>query len=82
VKKEKTTYKSLKHKSFRQALIQMLENDFSLLGSGKILELLADNMINLIEQYMPERTPSGKTVISAISKNAPKGHHRGVKGLP
>lgn len=82
MKKPKTTYKSLKHKSFRQALIQMLENDFSLFGSGKILELLADNMLYLVEQYMPERTPSGKTLISAISKDAPKGHHRGVKGLP
>lgn len=80
--KEKTTYKSLKYKSFRQALIQMLERDFGLIGSGKVLELLADNVMALIVQYMPERTLSGKTVISAISKDAPKGHHRGVKGLP
>ena len=80
--KKKKLYRSLKYKSFRQAFIQMLENDFSLLGSGKILDLLSNNTMDLIQRYMPERIIPGKTVVSAISKDAPKGHHRGVKGLP
>jgi len=79
---KKKLYKSLKHKSFRQAFISMLENDFSLVGSGKILDLISNNTIDLIQRYMPERIIPGKTIISAISKDAPKGHHRGVKGLP
>ena len=36
----------------------------------------------MFQQYFPERQIPGKTVVSAISKNAPKGHYRGVKGLP
>jgi hypothetical protein len=80
--KKKSPYKSLKHKSFRQAFIQMLENDFSILGSGKVLDLLTNNTLELIMNYMPERIIPGKTIVSAISKDAPKGHHRGVKGLP
>ena len=46
---KKTPYQSLKHKSFKQAFIQMLENDFSLLGSGQVLELLHENTIRLVE---------------------------------
>lgn len=79
---KKQPNKSLKYKNFRQAYIQMLENDFSLVGSGQVLELLADNTLSLFHQYMPERMMPGTTMISAISKEAPKGHHRGVKGLP
>ena len=39
--KKSKTYQSQKYKSFRQAFIQILENDFSILGSGQVLELLA-----------------------------------------
>ena len=60
----------------------MLESDFSIVASGKIAELLADQTINLFGQFFPEKIKPGKTLISAISKDAPKGHHRGVKGLP
>jgi len=60
----------------------MLERDFSLIGSGQVLDLLANNTLDLVQQYMPERIIPGTTMISAISKDAPKGHHRGVKGLP
>lgn len=80
--KKKKTYQSLKYKSFKQSLIHMLEVDFSLIGSGKVLNLLIDNVMGLIEQYMPERVVPGKTVVSVIAKDAPKGHHRGVRGLP
>lgn len=78
----KNPYQSLKYKSFKQALIQMLENDFSIIGSGKVLDLISESTMNLIQKYMPEKVIPGKTIISAISKDAPKGHHRGVKGLP
>lgn len=76
------SYASLKHKNFRQSFIQMLENDFKLIGSGKVIEILVDNAIALIEKFMPEKIPPGSTMVSAISKDAPKGHNRGVKGLP
>lgn len=80
--KKNNQYKSLKHKSFRQALKHMLETDFSVLGSGKVLDLYTDSTVQLIDDYYPERIAPGKIVISAISKDAPKGHQRGVKGLP
>jgi hypothetical protein len=76
------TYQSAKHKSFKQALIRLFETNYSLIGSGRVLELLTQDITSLIEQYMPERIIPGKTIVSAISKDAPKGHHRGIKGLP
>lgn len=60
----------------------MFETDFSFIGMGKVLNLLVSNIMQHIEAYMPERAPPGKVVVSAISKDAPKGHHRGVRGLP
>lgn len=80
--KKRKTYRSVKHKSFKAALVQLLENDFSVIGSGRVLELLANMVSGLIERYFPERQTPGTTTLSAISKDAPKGHHRGVKGLP
>jgi len=80
--KKRKTYKSMKHKSFKAALVQLLENDFSLMGSGKVLDLLAEMVTGLIEKYFPERQSPGTTTLAAISKDAPKGHQRGVKGLP
>ena len=80
--KSKKTYRSVQYKNFRQAMIHLLETDFQILGSGQVLELLADNILRLIQDYYPDRVPPGTTLISAISKDAPKGHHRGVKGLP
>lgn len=80
--KKKKSYASMKHKSFRQAAIQMLENDFGIIGSGKILDLMVNHILELIEKYMPDKIIPGQIMISAISKDAPKGHHRGVKGLP
>lgn len=80
--KKKNTYNSVRHKSFRHALIHILETQFRLIGSGRVLEVLADMVLDLINKYLPERIKPGKTVIAAISKDAPKGHHRGLDGLP
>jgi predicted transcriptional regulator len=80
--KKNNTYKSLKFKSFKEAMISDLEKNFGLLGSGKVLDLMSENILELIQQYMPERIETGKIVFTAIAKDAPKGHHRGVKGLP
>jgi len=80
--KKKNSYNSQKYKTFKQAVIQLIEKEFAILGSGQVLNLLIDNIMVLIEEYMPERVIPGKVTISAISKNAPKGHQRGVKSLP
>jgi hypothetical protein len=80
--KTRKTYNSMKYKTFRTAFIQMLESDFSILGSGKVLNLLADETIALFENYYPDKISPGKTIISAVSKDAPKGHRRGIKDLP
>lgn len=80
--KQRKTYKSMKYKTFKQSLIQMFENDFSLIGSGQILELISGKILELFNKYFPERQTPGTTTISVISKDAPKGHHRGIKALP
>jgi len=80
--KKKTSYASMKHKSFRQAITQMFENEFKIVGSGKVIDLIVDQLMQKIGEYMPERIPPGEIYVSAISKDSPKGHQRGVKGLP
>lgn len=80
--KPRKAYNSLKYKTFRTAFIQMLESDFSILGSGKVLDLIADETIQLFREFYPDKISPGETVVSAISVNAPKGHHRGVRDLP
>ncbi|MEA2007878.1 MAG: DUF1670 domain-containing protein [Chloroflexota bacterium] len=40
-------------RTFQQALIHALETDYGILGSGRILELLADDVQQLVEQFYP-----------------------------
>lgn len=46
-------YESLKKRDFRSALIHLLENEYKLLGSRKILELLSEDIEDLHNEYYP-----------------------------
>ena len=46
-------YDSIKKRNFRSALIHLLENDYKLLGSRKILELLSEDIEDLHNEYYP-----------------------------
>ncbi len=46
-------YESIKKRNFRSALIHMLETEYKLLGSRKILEMLADDIEDLHRECYP-----------------------------
>lgn len=46
-------YESINKRNFRSALIHMLETEYKLLGSRKILEILADDIEDLHREYYP-----------------------------
>ena len=46
-------YAGLRQRSFQQALIHLLETQYALLGSGRVLQLLADDVHDLVQQFYP-----------------------------
>lgn len=60
-------YRGCAQRTFKQALIGMLEKDYRLLGSRRVLELLAEDIEALVEQFypQPERLASGWLVFTA-----------------
>jgi Protein of unknown function (DUF1670) len=52
-------YESLKKRDFKSSLINLLENEYKLLGSRKIIELLSEDIEDLHNQYYPHRARVG-----------------------
>lgn len=48
-------YESINKRNFHQAIINLLENEYKILGSRKVLEMLADDIENLHREYYPAR---------------------------
>jgi len=46
-------FASINKRSFRNSLIRLLENDYKILGSRRILEILSDDVEGLIKEYYP-----------------------------
>jgi hypothetical protein len=51
---QRDRYESINKRNFRSALICMLENEYKMLGSRKILEMLADDIEALRREFYPE----------------------------
>jgi hypothetical protein len=49
-------YESITKRDFKTALIQMLERDYKVLGSRRVLVMLADDIEQLQEEYFPKHT--------------------------
>jgi len=47
-------YESIPKRSFKNALIRLLEEQFKILGSHKVLQLIADEILNLHKEFYPE----------------------------
>jgi hypothetical protein len=64
-------YQGCAQRTLRQALIHLLEHQYGLLGSRRVLELLADDTEALIAQHYPppERLTSGWMVFTATRAN-------------
>lgn len=57
-------YASIEKRTFQSALIQMLESEYGLLGGRRILQLLAEDVQALVEEFYPasERASSGDLI--------------------
>jgi len=51
---ERDRYGSIPKRSFKNAIIRLLEEQFKILGSHKVLQLIADEMDGLHKEYYPE----------------------------
>ena len=52
-------YESINKRNFKNALVHLLENDYKVLGSRKILQMLADDIIDLQKELYPSRSNVG-----------------------
>lgn len=46
-------YVGTRKRSFRNALLRLLENDFQLVGCRRVLEMLAEDIAHLIQEFYP-----------------------------
>jgi hypothetical protein len=69
-------YVGMTKRTFEQALIHLLENDYALVGSRRILALLAQDVQGLIDQFYPspERLRSGWLVLTGTKATGPKAY--------
>lgn len=63
-------------RTFRQAVLHLLETDYGLLGSRRVLELLSDDLQRLVEQFYPapERLSSGWMVFTGTKADGSKSY--------
>ncbi len=52
-------YESINKRDFKSSLIQLLENEYKLLGSRKIIEMLSEDIEDLHNEYYPHRDRLG-----------------------
>jgi hypothetical protein len=62
------TYLGVSHRTFTQAVTDLLERDYAILGSHRVLALLAQDLHHLVESYFPppERLAPGWIVWTGI----------------
>ncbi len=52
-------YESITKRDFRSALINLLESEYKILGSRRVIDLLADDIENIHREYYPRRSEVG-----------------------
>jgi len=52
-------YESINKRNFHSAIINLLENEYKILGSRKVLDMLADDIENLHREYYPGKNQVG-----------------------
>ena len=58
-RKLRDRYSSIPKRNFRNSLIKLFEDEYKILGSRKILELLSDDIENLHKEFYPDKTGVG-----------------------
>ena len=69
-------YVGLKKRTFQQALVHLLETDYALLGSQRVLNLLAEDVQQMVDQFFPapQRLAPGWLVFTATKANGRKAY--------
>jgi len=69
-------YAGTSERTFQQALIYLLEDQYKVLGSRRVLELLAQDVQQLVEQFYPapERLSNGWMVFTGTRAQGSKAH--------
>lgn len=64
-------YESIKKRDFRTALINLLERDYKIIGSRKVIELLSEDIEDLHNEYYPHtnRVGNGEIVFRTTKDN-------------
>jgi hypothetical protein len=52
--RQRNRYSSIPKRNFRNAIIRLLEEQFKVLGSHKVLQMIADEIVNLHKEFYPE----------------------------
>lgn len=67
-------YESIPKRSFRNAIIRLLEDQYKILGSHKVLQMVADDIMSLHKEFYPDLTKSsfGHIVWQTTGKNCKK----------
>jgi hypothetical protein len=52
-------YESINKRNFRNALVNLLENEYKVLGSRKIIEMLSEDIEELLKEYYPAKEKVG-----------------------
>ncbi len=52
----RTPFSNLDKKTFRQAITELLEREYKILGSHKVLELIAEDIMSLHHKYYPKNS--------------------------
>lgn len=62
--KGRNRYESIPKRSFRNAIIRLLEEQYKIIGSHKVLQMIADDLVTLHREFYPaiEKQPLGSIV--------------------
>lgn len=69
-----SAYAGTAQRTFAQAVVHLLETEYGLLGSGRVLNLIAQDVQALAEQFYPapERLQNGWMVFTGVRARGPK----------
>jgi hypothetical protein len=67
-------YESITKRTFRQALIHLLETEYKILGSHRVLEMMATDVQALVDEYHPpaERSRAGDLIWTTTASSESK----------
>lgn len=59
MKQQRDRYESITKRNFHQAIVNLLESEYKIIGSRKVLEILAEDIEELHREYYPSRNQVG-----------------------